>query len=63
MSRPILEEAKIHPAIRERVAHHNESIVQEVLAATAAHPVVVGGMKQYPLPRRARKSRVAECSA
>jgi monothiol glutaredoxin len=56
MSRPILEEARIHPAIRERVAHHNEAIVQEVLVATAAHPVVVVGMKQNPFPRRARRA-------
>jgi monothiol glutaredoxin len=56
MPRPILEEAQIHPAIREQVAHHNEAIVQEVLAATQAHPVVVVGMKQNPFPRRARKS-------
>jgi glutaredoxin-related protein len=56
MSRPILEEDKIHPAIREQVARYNEGIVQEVLAATAANPVVVVGMQQNPFPRRARKA-------
>lgn len=56
MSRPILEEARIHPAIREQVAHYNEGIVHEVLAAIAAYPVVVVGMKQNPFPRRARKA-------
>ena len=54
MPRPILPESHIHPAIRERVSHHHERIVQEVQAAIAAHAVVVVGMKQNPYPRKAR---------
>lgn len=56
MPRSILEESQIHPAIRERVAHHHEAVVQEVKAAIAAHPVVVVGMQQNPHPRKARKA-------
>lgn len=59
MPRPILDEAHIHPAIRERVAHHHEKLVHEVQQAVAAHPVVVVGMAQNPFPRRARKALAA----
>lgn len=55
MPRPILDEAQIHPAIRERVAHHHLSIVQEVQAAVRQHAVVVVGMRLNPFPRKARK--------
>jgi monothiol glutaredoxin len=55
MPRPILDEAHIHPAIRERVAQHHGAVVQEVRAAIDAHPVVVVGMQQNPFPRKARR--------
>ena len=55
MPRPILDEAHIHPAIRDRIAGHHVSIVQEVQAAIGRHPVVVVGMRQNPFPRKARK--------
>lgn len=54
MPRPILEESHIHPAIRERVAGHHRSVIDEVQAAVAAHDVVVVGMRQNPYPRKAR---------
>ena len=56
MPRAILDEAQIHPAIRAGVATHHADIVQEVQRAVAAHPVVVVGMGQNPLPRRARRA-------
>jgi glutaredoxin-related protein len=56
MARPILDEAQIHPAIRERVAHYHEAVVQEVKAAIAAHRVVVVGMRKNPYPRKARRA-------
>mgnify|MGYP000730885044 CR=1 FL=1 len=34
---------------------HCEKLVQEVQAAIAAHPVVVVGMGQNPMPKKARK--------
>ena len=56
MPRMILDEAKIHPAVREKVANYRASIINEVQAAIAANEVVVVGMKQNPNPRRARKA-------
>lgn len=56
MPRPILDEARIHPAIRARVAAHHTDFVQEVQQAIAAHPVVVVGMGQNPFVRRARRA-------
>ncbi|MES2585014.1 MAG: glutaredoxin domain-containing protein [Pseudomonadota bacterium] len=55
MPRSVLEESRIHPAIRERVAASQQSIVQEVQAAVAQHAVVVVGMGMNPFPRKARK--------
>ena len=55
MARPILDETRIHPAIREKIASHQHDIVREVQAAVAAHPVVVVGMAQNPMPKKARK--------
>jgi glutaredoxin-related protein len=55
MPRPVLDESRIHPAIRERVARHHADIVQEVERAVDAHAVVVVGMRQNPHPRRARR--------
>ncbi len=56
MPRPILDEAHIHPAIRDTVANHHADIVREVQAAIAAHSVVVVGMAQNPMPKKARKA-------
>jgi glutaredoxin-related protein len=56
MTRSILDEAHIHPAIREAVANHNADIVREVKDAIAANDVVVVGMRQNPHPRKARKA-------
>jgi glutaredoxin-related protein len=55
MPRPILDEAHIHPAIRAKVATHEQAIVQEVMAAVKAHDVVVVGMAMNPFPKKARK--------
>lgn len=55
MSRSILEEARIHPAVREKIATHHADIVKEVQDAVAANAVVVVGMRQNPMPKKARK--------
>lgn len=55
MSRPILDESLIHPAIREKVAANRTDIVREVMDAIAANDVVVVGMAQNPFPRKARR--------
>ncbi len=52
MPRPILDDAHIHPAIRDEVATHHIDIVDEVRAAIAANPVVVVGMSQNPMPKK-----------
>lgn len=55
MPRPILGEAQVHPAVREKIASYRAEIVREVQAAVAANDIVVVGMKQNPFPRKARK--------
>lgn len=55
MGRSILDEAQIHPAIREAVANNHADIVREVQAAVAGNEVVVVGMAQNPMPKKARK--------
>jgi monothiol glutaredoxin len=55
MPRAILDEARTHPAIRERVAASHADIVREVESAVAANAVVVVGMAQNPFPRKARR--------
>jgi glutaredoxin-related protein len=55
MARPVLEEDKIHPALREQVSAYSSDIIEEVQRAVADSDVVVVGMKQNPYPRRARK--------
>ena len=56
MSRNILDEAHIHPAIRETVADNRADIVREVQEAVAANAVVVVGMAQNPHVRKTRKA-------
>lgn len=56
MSRNILEEAAIHPAILPAIAASHADIVAEVKGAVATTPVVVVGMGQNPFPRKARKA-------
>ena len=56
MTRNILDDAHVHPAIRETIANHHADIVREVQAAIAVNDVVVVGMKQNPVPRKALKA-------
>jgi glutaredoxin-related protein len=56
MSRSLLDVARIHPAIRDRIANDHADIVREVEAAIAGNDIVVVGMKQNPFPRKARKT-------
>jgi glutaredoxin-related protein len=55
MPRSILDETHIHPAIRDRVASHQQAIVKEVQTAVAQHAVVVVGMGLNPFPKKSRK--------
>ena len=55
MSRSILAEDRIHPAVRGKVANYRADIVAEVQAAVAANDIVVVGMRMNPFPRKARR--------
>jgi monothiol glutaredoxin len=56
MPRQVLDESRIHPAIREHVATNHADIVREVEAAVSASPVVIVGMALNPAVRNARKA-------
>ena len=56
MSRPILDEDHIHAAIREQIATHHIDFIDEVRKAIATNSVVVVGMTQNPMPKKARKA-------
>ena len=56
MPRSILDEAHLHPAIRDKIADHHADIVREVQAALAANDIVVVGMAQNPVPKKARQA-------
>ena len=56
MPRRILVEARIHPAVREKVVTRHADIVDEVEAAIAGNDVVVVGMAQNPHVKRARSA-------
>lgn len=55
MPRQILDESRLHPAIRDRVANLNADIVHNVQAAAASNPVLVVGMTGNPFVYRARR--------
>lgn len=54
--RPLLSPDAVHPAINEMVSGYHSDIVQEVGQAVATNGVVVVGMKQNPVVKKARKS-------
>ena len=56
MPRPILDETHIHPAIRSKVAGHQQAMVQEVIEAIGGNDVVVVGMGFNPFPKKACKA-------
>jgi glutaredoxin-related protein len=56
MPRPILDEAHIHSAIRQKIAENRQAIVREVEEAVAANDVVVVGMGMNPFPKKAREA-------
>lgn len=55
MPRSVLDEAQLHPTIRDAVANNHADAVREVQAALGANKVVVVGMRQNPFPKKARK--------
>jgi glutaredoxin-related protein len=59
MPRQILDESRMHPAIRDKIANLNADIVHNVQAAAGSNPVLVVGMRGNPHCRRARAALVA----
>ena len=55
MPRQILDESRLHPAIRDTVANLHADIVHNVNAAALSNPVLVVGMAGNPFCRRARR--------
>ena len=55
MPRQTLDETRLHPAIRDKVANHHADIVHNVQAAAASNPVLVVGMRMNPVCKKARK--------
>ena len=55
MPRQTLNEAHLHPAIRDKVANLHADIVHNVQAAAASNPVLVVGMRGNPHCRRVRR--------
>ncbi|HEV7913949.1 MAG TPA: glutaredoxin [Albitalea sp.] len=56
MPRTILDETRMHSAVRERIANWHADIVHNVKAAAESNPVLVVGMAQNPFVRRARQA-------
>ena len=56
MPRHILDEARMHSAVRDRIANWHADIVHNVQAATLSNNILVVGMAQNPFCRRARKA-------
>ena len=56
MPRQILEESRLHPAVRDTVANLHADIVHNVQSAAASNPVLVVGMAGNPFCRRARRA-------
>ena len=55
MPRSILEESRLHPTIREKVANLHADIVHNVQAAAASNRILVVGMALNLSVRRARR--------
>jgi monothiol glutaredoxin len=56
MTRQTLPESAVHSAIRNTIATHHSTIVDEVKAAISSNAVVVVGMGQNPFAKKARKA-------
>jgi glutaredoxin len=54
-TRPLLASDKVSPEVQAIIASFHRGIVDEVAAAVARDPVVVVGMAQNPVVKRARK--------
>ncbi len=60
MERPLLGSDKVADPVKQQVSQFHRNIVDEVAAAVSKHPVLVVGMAQNPVVKRARKLLEAE---
>lgn len=60
MSRQVLPETQLHPAIQQKVANLHADIIEEVRQAAADNDVLVIGMWLNPHVKRARKALEAK---
>lgn len=56
MPRPLLDDARLHSAIRDTVEHLHAEVVHNVQAASMSNAVLVVGMSGNPFCKRARKA-------
>jgi monothiol glutaredoxin len=56
MTRPVLPEHAIHPAIRQKLADHHRDLIRQVQTAVDTHAVVVVGMSGNPFVSKSRKA-------
>ncbi len=55
MSRHVLDESKLHPAVRSKISENQRDIVEEVQKAARENHVLVVGMGVNVFPKKARK--------
>ncbi len=53
--RPTLDEARVHPAARQKIAGFRSELIAQVEHLCATHPVLVIGMAMNPFPGKARR--------
>ena len=53
--RNLFPEAKVHPAIAEKIANYRKDQIAQVQSLIAAQRVVIVGMAQNPHPKKARR--------
>ena len=54
MNRPLVTEAEVHPAIRDKIAGYQSELLDTVRASVRDDDVVVVGMAQNPHVKKAR---------
>ena len=55
MTRKVLSETKVHPDALKFISNNNVDVVQEVINAVESNKIVIVGMGQNPVVKKARK--------
>ncbi len=56
MERKVLAQSQVHPEAMKFISQNNLSVVNEVISAVAKNKIVVVGMAQNPVVKKARKT-------